>query len=449
MKLARRWSGVALWISALVAACAGNDSGGSSVQGGAAPGNPTLQSIAPTKLFRGRATAITVAAVNTSFSNASQLQIGGGKISVANLQAISSLGLRADATVPVDFPGDKADVTVDGLLATAAVDIADAVALDTKAEVDQGGSGYAFLLNLDPAHPFDGTVAVDAGKDVTAAVADGSGTSLAVAVSAAPSAVPGARDLTITLGTTIKAVVKGAIVVKEVPLTPFVPKMDNKLVVPKGKDRAVVKIAGIAGKLVNARVLPPNAMSKPPRSALVLVDPAKGYVGPLSMSLTGELLAAPSAPDEALLYTILLDAPFDADTTVVLDGDVVSPGAAADKEPNEDIASASAVMPPAIAAASLAKKSDVDVYAVAVTNGTLVVRTLPDPSAMPAASTDTKIEILDANQKVIASNDDEEPNSPYSFAAAAVTAGTVFVRVTSGVDAFMDGGPYRLAVLVR
>lgn len=442
--------GVGGYCFCVAVAC--SSTGGDTAGGGVKPseGVAAIHTVSPTKVFRGRATELSIGGVNTSFSDASKVSIAGEKIAVSKVHAISSAGLRAVATVPADFPDTMANVVVDGLTAVGAIEIDDAVKAPDPIKLDPGASAELVLVNFDLAHPFGNVTLVEGGANFVAEPTGGSESQQRVVVTALPGATAGPHDLLVSMdsGKQVSAIVKGAVVVSDKAIVPFTPKMDQKLTVPKGKDRAVLKIAGIAGKLFNARVVP-DGMTMAPKSALALLDPAVGFKSPLAFSFAGEVLAAPKAPDTALLYVILLGAPFDSDQTVVLNGDLVAPASAAEVEPNEDAMTASPISAPALVTATLGKKADVDVYSLMVPAGTLVVRTLADDTVMSKYATDTKIEILDASQKLIGSNDDEDPNSTYSFATATVATGTVLIRIRSGTNAFTDGGAYKLAALVR
>jgi hypothetical protein len=80
--------------------------------------------------------------------------------------------------VPADFAADRADVI------SGAVEVVELA----PADVEQGGTAEALLLNVNPAYPFDDKITVDADEDISAAVTNLSGGVLTVEVTAFPSA---------------------------------------------------------------------------------------------------------------------------------------------------------------------------------------------------------------------------------------------------------------------
>ncbi len=403
----------------------------------------SVDGVAPGVLYRGRATEIVFS--GSSFRDDTPVAASGGA-RVSGVRAVSPNELHAVVFVAVDSPESSLELTVDGRSA-ATVPLADALRLGASpAQLQQGRHAKLLLQNLDPAHPTGDDAGASAGDGVIGGGVDAAGGILTLGLYALPKAKVGTRDLTVTLGEPAlggaAALVRGAVVVQPREPNPILPNVDKATAIPADEPGVTLDLGGATGKLVDLRLIaPPKGSSGAIPAIVELLDPDKGLLQPLVYSYGGELLAQPALDPQ--VFVGLRAGPIGTDAALTVNATVVAATTANESEDNGTVAQANAIALPAVVGASLGGATDVDCFKLTAAKGTLVVRTVSD------GATDTRIQLLDANQVEIAANDDEAPNTPTSFLVAPINGGTVFVRVSRGREAYKAGGSYRLMALVR
>lgn len=436
-----------LVVFGLAVGCGGGGSGGST-------GGDGGLAAAPTTVFRGRSSAVTLTNTAGAYTDTTPVTASDGA-TVSAVHAVSGTQLALQLAVPLGLTAPALTLTVDGS-STASLTVADALT-GTPAPgwtLPQGATHTLDLVNHDAAHPLDaGVLSIDAGKGVDVFIDVASPDALGITLHALPTAAVGPHDLRIDVldmagGTPVaSASLVGAFTVEQRTVVPLAVGKPQSFTVAAGDDGAYLSLTGAQGKLLDLQIVSAMSDGAALTPFIALLSPDKGLKLPLSQ-ITGDELLAPIDGD-VLLYVGPADSSSGKAVDFTVAATLLTPVTAAEAEPNDKLPVANSLALPALLTANLSPDTDVDVFVIDVpAAGKLLVRTLAGPNN---ESADTYLSVTDDAAVMLAENDDEDPglNDAYSFLRADVMPGKVYVRVSVGTGGFGSGAPYRLVAALR